>query len=59
MYLALVKVFNSCVSHYMLKFSLAGWGVPMAVVIIVIAVDRNNYGLVSYGRFTDGTSDDL
>ncbi|XP_040907220.1 adhesion G-protein coupled receptor G2 isoform X2 [Toxotes jaculatrix] len=59
MYLALVKVFNSYVSRYMLKFSLVGWGVPMIVVIIVIAIDKNNYGLVSYGKFTDGTSDDF
>ncbi|KAK5887595.1 hypothetical protein CesoFtcFv8_016186 [Champsocephalus esox] len=57
MYLALVKVFNSYISHYMVKFSLVGWGVPMIVVIIVIAVDKDNYGLVSYGRFSDGTSD--
>lgn len=59
MYLALVKVFNSHISNYMVKFSLAGWGIPMVVVIIVIAVDKDNYGLVSYGRFDDGTSDDL
>uniref|UniRef100_A0A8D0CS72 Si:dkey-259j3.5 n=1 Tax=Sander lucioperca TaxID=283035 RepID=A0A8D0CS72_SANLU len=45
MYLAIVKVFNSYISHYMLKFSLVGWGVPMIVVIIVIAIDKNNYGL--------------
>ncbi|KAM7374308.1 hypothetical protein PAMP_006974 [Pampus punctatissimus] len=57
MYLALVKVFNSYISRYMLKFSLVGWGVPMIVVIIVIAVDKNNYGLVSYGKFRDGTTD--
>ncbi|CAG5874195.1 unnamed protein product [Menidia menidia] len=59
MYLTIVKVFNSHISRYMLKFSLLGWGVPMIVVIIVIAIDKNNYGLVSYGRFTDGTSDEF
>ncbi|KAM4726177.1 uncharacterized protein FYW61_012038 isoform 2-T2 [Anableps anableps] len=59
MYYALVKVFSDNISHYMLKFSLVGWGVPMIVVIIVIAIDINNYGLVSYGRFSDGTSDDF
>ncbi|XP_029376060.1 adhesion G-protein coupled receptor G2-like isoform X2 [Echeneis naucrates] len=59
MYLALVKVFNSYVSSYMLKLSLVGWGVPMIVVIIVIAIDKDNYGLISYGRFTDGTSDEF
>ncbi|CAL8276596.1 unnamed protein product [Arctogadus glacialis] len=59
MYLALVKVFNTYVSHYMLKFSLVGWGVPMVVVVIVIAVDSENYGLVTYAKFHDGTSDDF
>ncbi|KAM9333091.1 uncharacterized protein KZ484_018173 isoform 2-T2 [Pholidichthys leucotaenia] len=59
MYLALVKVFNSYISHYMLKFSLVGWGIPMLVVIIVIAINKDNYGLVTYGRFTDGTTDDF
>ncbi|XP_061754449.1 adhesion G-protein coupled receptor G6 isoform X2 [Nerophis ophidion] len=59
MYLAIVKVFNTHISRYMLKFSVAGWGVPMIVVIVVIAVDRDNYGQVSYGRFSDGTTDDF
>ncbi|XP_061557971.1 adhesion G-protein coupled receptor G2 isoform X3 [Phycodurus eques] len=59
MYLALIKVFNSYVPYYMLRFSLAGWGVPMIVVVIVIAVDKDNYGLVSYGRFSDDTTDDF
>ncbi|XP_056140199.1 adhesion G-protein coupled receptor G2-like [Lampris incognitus] len=57
MYLALVKVFNTYISHYMLKFSLVGWGIPLIVVIIVIAVDKDNYGLVTYGKFTDGSTD--
>lgn len=34
-------------------------GVPLLVVIIIISVDKNNYGLVTYGKYTDGTSDDL
>ncbi|KAM3869195.1 adhesion G-protein coupled receptor G2-like [Diretmus argenteus] len=59
MYLALVKVFNNYISHYMLKFSLVGWGIPLLVVIIVIAVDKDNYGLVTYGKFTDGSTDDF
>ncbi|XP_063058866.1 adhesion G-protein coupled receptor G2 isoform X2 [Engraulis encrasicolus] len=59
MYIALVKVFNSYVSRFMLKFSLVGWGVPMAVVIIVIAIDKDNYGLVSYGDFEDAPKDEF
>ncbi|TTK47659.1 Adhesion G-protein coupled receptor G2 [Bagarius yarrelli] len=57
MYIALVKVFNTYVSCFMVKLGLAGWGIPVIVVIIVIAIDENNYGLVSYGKFEDGTSD--
>ncbi|KAJ0062041.1 hypothetical protein NL108_015236, partial [Boleophthalmus pectinirostris] len=59
MYIALVKVFNSYISRYMLKFSLAGWGIPMIVVIIVIAINKDNYGLVSYGKFPDGSTDEF
>ncbi|KAI1903152.1 hypothetical protein AGOR_G00024270, partial [Albula goreensis] len=59
MYLAIVKVFNTYVSRYMLKFSLVGWGIPLIVVIIVIAIDKNNYGLISYGQFEDGSTDEF
>nr|XP_046173398.1 mucin-3A-like [Oncorhynchus gorbuscha] len=58
MYLALVKVFNTYIKRYMLKFSLVGWGIPLLVVIVVIAVDKNNYGLVSYGRYSDNSPTD-
>lgn len=34
-------------------------GIPLLVVIITISVNKDNYGLVSYGKYTDGTSDDL
>ncbi|XP_060764513.1 adhesion G-protein coupled receptor G2 isoform X2 [Neoarius graeffei] len=57
MYIALVKVFNTYVSRFMVKLGLAGWGIPLIVVIIVISIEKNNYGLVSYGKFEDGTSD--
>ncbi|KAF1373236.1 hypothetical protein PFLUV_G00258280 [Perca fluviatilis] len=59
MYLSIVRVFTPYLSRYMLKFSLIGWGLPLLVVIIVISVDKNNYGLVTYGKYTDGTSDDF
>ncbi|XP_072514997.1 uncharacterized protein [Salminus brasiliensis] len=59
MYFALVKVFNTYISRFMLKLGLAGWGIPLVVVIIVIAIDKNNYGLVSYGKFEDGFTDDF
>ncbi|XP_038587835.1 adhesion G-protein coupled receptor G2-like [Micropterus salmoides] len=59
MYLSVIQVFTPYLSRYMLKFSLMGWGIPLIVVIIVISVDKDNYGLVTYGKYTDGTSDDL
>ncbi|XP_071193930.1 adhesion G-protein coupled receptor G2-like [Salvelinus alpinus] len=58
MYLALVKVFNTYIPRYMLKFSLLGWGTPLLVVIVVIAVDKDNYGLVGYGKYIDGSRTD-
>ncbi|XP_032359305.1 uncharacterized threonine-rich GPI-anchored glycoprotein PJ4664.02 isoform X2 [Etheostoma spectabile] len=59
MYLSIVRVFTPYLSRYMLKFSLIGWGLPLLVVIVVISVDKNNYGLVTYGKYTDGSSDDF
>ncbi|KAM9436804.1 adhesion G-protein coupled receptor G2 [Clarias gariepinus] len=59
LYLSVVKVFRNFVSHYMLKFSLAGWGIPLIVVIIVISVDKNNYGLVQYAKYANATTDDF
>ncbi|KAM9337150.1 adhesion G-protein coupled receptor G2 [Symphorus nematophorus] len=59
MYLSVIKVFTPYLTRYMLKFSLIGWGIPLIVVIVVISVDKDNYGLVTYGRYTDGTSDDF
>ncbi|CAM4613824.1 unnamed protein product [Leuciscus chuanchicus] len=44
MYLALVKVFNSYVPSYMLKFCALGWGLPLLVVSLVLAIDINSYG---------------
>ncbi|AWP21066.1 putative G-protein coupled receptor 64-like [Scophthalmus maximus] len=59
MYLSIVQVFTPYLSRYMLKFSLMGWGIPLLVVIIIISVDKDNYGLVTYGKYSDGTSDDF
>ncbi|XP_028290939.1 uncharacterized protein adgrg2a isoform X2 [Gouania willdenowi] len=59
MYLSIVRVFVPYLGRYMLKFSLIGWGFPLIVVIIVISIDKDNYGLVTYGRDTDGSSDDF
>ncbi|KAM6953384.1 adhesion G-protein coupled receptor G2 [Aplochiton taeniatus] len=59
MYMSVVRVFTPYLSRYMLKLSLMGWGLPLIIVIVVISVDKDNYGQVTYGRYTDGTSDDF
>ncbi|TKS87493.1 Adhesion G-protein coupled receptor G2 [Collichthys lucidus] len=59
MYLSVIRVFTPYLSRYMLKFSLMGWGIPLIVVIVVISVDKDNYGLVTYGKYTDGSTDDF
>ncbi|XP_008395038.2 adhesion G-protein coupled receptor G2-like [Poecilia reticulata] len=57
MYLSIVRVFAPYLSKYMLKFSLMGWGFPLFVVVVIVAADKNNYGLVPNGKYEDGTSD--
>ncbi|XP_006799273.1 adhesion G-protein coupled receptor G2 [Neolamprologus brichardi] len=59
MYLSIVRVFTPYLSQYMLKFTLMGWGIPLIIVIIVISVDKNNYGLINYGKHTNDTSDNF
>ncbi|XP_077976979.1 adhesion G-protein coupled receptor G6-like [Glandiceps talaboti] len=44
MYLLLVKVFKTYYTHFMVKFSLIGWGIPLVIVVITIAVDVDSYG---------------
>ncbi|XP_056295587.1 adhesion G-protein coupled receptor G4 isoform X2 [Pseudoliparis swirei] len=44
MYLALVKVFNIYVPSYILKFCAVGWGVPLVIVSLVLAIDKDAYG---------------
>ncbi|XP_057705639.1 adhesion G-protein coupled receptor G2 [Corythoichthys intestinalis] len=44
MYFALVKVFNTYVPAYILKFCAIGWGVPLVVVSLVLLIDKDAYG---------------
>ncbi|XP_049610927.1 adhesion G-protein coupled receptor G2 isoform X2 [Syngnathus scovelli] len=46
MYFALVKVFNTYVPAYILKFCAVGWGVPLVLVSLVLAINKNAYGNV-------------
>ncbi|XP_045146638.1 adhesion G-protein coupled receptor G2 isoform X2 [Echinops telfairi] len=59
MYLALVKVFNTYIRKYILKFCVIGWGLPAVIVAIVLVISPDNYGLGSYGKFPNGSPDDF
>ncbi|NWZ44745.1 AGRG6 protein, partial [Brachypodius atriceps] len=57
MYIALVKVFNTYIRRYILKFCIIGWGLPALVVAIVLASANTNASLV-YGKDTNGQGGD-
>ncbi|NXU53734.1 AGRG2 protein, partial [Turnix velox] len=59
MYLALVKVFNTYIRKYILKFCIVGWGLPAVVVSIVLAVSPDNYGLITTGRVSVNRPDEF
>ncbi|XP_043963117.1 adhesion G-protein coupled receptor G6 isoform X3 [Gambusia affinis] len=46
MYIALVKVFNTYIRRYILKFCIVGWGLPAVLVGIVVTVNKNFYGVL-------------
>ncbi|XP_018530124.1 adhesion G-protein coupled receptor G6 isoform X9 [Lates calcarifer] len=50
MYIALVKVFNTYIRRYILKFCIVGWGFPAVLVGIVVAVDSEFYEVQGYGK---------
>uniref|UniRef100_A0A6Q2Z0W3 Adhesion G-protein coupled receptor G6 n=1 Tax=Esox lucius TaxID=8010 RepID=A0A6Q2Z0W3_ESOLU len=54
MYIALVKVFNTYIRRYILKFCIVGWGLPAAIVAIVAASDKTSYGTMEYGKGETG-----
>lgn len=56
MYIALVKVFNTYIRRYILKFCIVGWGVPAVIVGIVLAVSKDSYGKDYYGKDENGQS---
>ncbi|CAG5131282.1 unnamed protein product, partial [Candidula unifasciata] len=50
MYLALVVVFKTYYTNFILKCSLVGWGVPLVIVIITLGVNKtDNYGFINSG----------
>ncbi|XP_069802319.1 adhesion G-protein coupled receptor G2 [Dendropsophus ebraccatus] len=57
MYLSLVKVFNTYVRKYILKFCIVGWGAPAVVVAIILAVNKDLYSLRISGTYPNGSAD--
>nr|XP_009501858.1 PREDICTED: probable G-protein coupled receptor 112 [Phalacrocorax carbo] len=49
-YLALVKIFNVYVPKYILKCSIAGWGIPAVVITVVLIINRDFYGNGSHSE---------
>ncbi|XP_074718798.1 adhesion G-protein coupled receptor G6 isoform X1 [Strix uralensis] len=62
MYIALVKVFNTYIRRYILKFCIIGWGLPALVIAIVLASANTNashvYGKELYGKDANGQGGD-
>ncbi|NXJ19314.1 AGRG6 protein, partial [Dicrurus megarhynchus] len=62
MYIALVKVFNTYIRRYILKFCIIGWGLPALVIAIALASANTNashvYGKELYGRDANGQGGD-
>ncbi|XP_029878479.1 adhesion G-protein coupled receptor G6 isoform X1 [Aquila chrysaetos chrysaetos] len=62
MYIALVKVFNTYIRRYILKFCIIGWGLPALVIAIVLASANTNashvYGKELYGKDATGQGGD-
>ncbi|KAM6126736.1 adhesion G-protein coupled receptor G6 [Pterocles gutturalis] len=62
MYIALVKVFNTYIRRYILKFCIIGWGLPALVIAIVLASANTNashvYGKELYGKDPNGQGGD-
>ncbi|CAG2222328.1 ADGRG6 [Mytilus edulis] len=52
MYLALIKVFNTYFSHFLLKCCLFGWGMPLIIVAATLGINStNNYGQQAGGMY--------
>ncbi|XP_033116035.1 adhesion G-protein coupled receptor G4-like [Anneissia japonica] len=48
MYYNLIKVFNSHISHFLLKACLVSWGTPAIIIGVILAIDRGQYVNNSY-----------
>ncbi|XP_059139092.1 adhesion G-protein coupled receptor G2-like [Physella acuta] len=50
MYLMLVRVFNIFISHFYIKAACVGWGIPLILVVVTLAIDKTE----TYGKLTSG-----
>ncbi|XP_039342952.1 adhesion G-protein coupled receptor G4 isoform X2 [Mauremys reevesii] len=44
MYFALIRVFSTYIPNYILKFCIAGWGIPAVVVATLLIINTDFYG---------------
>ncbi|XP_062597421.1 adhesion G-protein coupled receptor G6-like [Saccostrea cucullata] len=44
LYVALIQVFNTHISRFILKTTSAGWGTPLVIVAVTLGVSTENYG---------------
>ncbi|GFO27272.1 G-protein coupled receptor 126-like [Plakobranchus ocellatus] len=50
MYLALIVVFKTYFTRFILKCAIIGWGIPLVIVIVTLAIDStDNYGFINSG----------
>ncbi|KAM8952899.1 adhesion G-protein coupled receptor G4 [Pelodytes ibericus] len=57
MYFAFVKVFNLYIHNYILKFAIAGWGIPAVIIGIVLIINVDFYGQVSLYKQSEDSTD--
>ncbi|XP_038054484.1 uncharacterized protein LOC119726730 isoform X2 [Patiria miniata] len=48
MYLLFVRVLNANISHFLLVASIAAWGLPLVIVVIILAADYTQYEHQNY-----------
>ncbi|XP_067405772.1 adhesion G-protein coupled receptor G4 [Emydura macquarii macquarii] len=53
MYFAFVKVFKTYIPNYILKFCIAGWGIPAIIVATLLVINKDFYGTTSFSEHHD------
>ncbi|MPC39800.1 Adhesion G-protein coupled receptor G2 [Portunus trituberculatus] len=50
MYQLLITVFASAETHFMAKRVVTAWGIPVVLVVIALAIDKDMYGDPAHGH---------